>query len=76
MNEYIIMNQENGMALAAIGIKRNRGLGCVEQSIEWTVAPDDAIQLELEEAQGVIQFIDDVIDWELALQLTAEPLRI
>ena len=74
MDKYVIINEEDGMMLAHIGIKRIAGNICHEHA--WTRITADALHWELEEAEAVITFISDVIDWEMAEQLHAEPLKI
>lgn len=73
--KYVIRNEEDGMMLASISLKRVSG--CITQEKVWTTITAEALHFEvLEEAEGVINFISDVIDWELAQQLTAELLTI
>lgn len=56
------------------------GIGCnannYTEQTEWTTAEFYAYKAESEEtAQAVIDFIRDVINWELAEQLTIVPIE-
>lgn len=69
--QYVIRNEDDGMMLAAISIKRINGCMCQERA--WTLHMNEALHFEVcEEAEAVINFISDVIDWELAQQLKTE----
>lgn len=55
------------------------GIGCnannYTQQTEWTTTEFYAYKAENEdEAQAIIDFVTNVIDWELGEQLTAEPV--
>lgn len=74
-NQYVIRNEDDGMMLAAISIKRINGY--MTQDNAWTRRMNEALHFEVaEEAEAVITFISDVIDWELAQNLIVELLTI
>ena len=61
-------------------ILQGLGIGCYannnKQETEWTTTQFYAYKAENEKtAQAVIDFIRDVIDWELAEQLTIVPIE-
>lgn len=72
MEYYIIRNEETGEMLAGLLIEQEPGRIRMERA--WTQVTVKALKLSQEEAQATIQFINDVIDWELAQQLTVEQL--
>ena len=72
MDRYIIRNEETGEMLAGLLIEQEPGRIRMERA--WTQVKSKALKLNQEEAQATIQFINDVIDWELAQQLTVEQL--
>lgn len=75
MDKYVIFDENDGMMLAAISVKRIHGCMCEEK--QWTRNIPEALHFEVaEEAEAVITFISDVMDWELAQQLHVELLRI
>lgn len=75
MSKYVIINEDDGMMLAAIGIKRVNGHMTQDQA--WTRITAEALHFEVqEEAEAVINFINDAIDWELAQQLHCELLKL
>ena len=73
MQKYLIMREDKpGRMLQGLGIGCNAN-NYTEQT-EWTTTEFYAYKAENEEtAQAVIDFIRDVIDWELAEQLYIEP---
>ena len=73
MEYYIIRNEKTGEMLAGLLIEQEPGGIRMERA--WTQVTNKALKLNQEEAQATIQFINDVIDWELAQQLTVEQLR-
>ena len=75
MSKYIIKREDRpGMMLQGLGIGCNAN-NYTEQT-EWTNAEFYAYKAENEEtAQAVIDFITNVIDWELGEQLTVEALE-
>ena len=74
MNKYVIIDEENGMMLAELYMRRERNH--TEQGHNWTSRIAEALHFELEEAQATIQFINDVIDWELAQNLSYKLLEL
>lgn len=70
---YIIRDTNDGMMLQVIGV--SKVYSQTKQIIKWTAFPGDALHLNYEEAQAVVQFIRDVIDWELAEQLEVTELK-
>ena len=75
MEKYVINRVDRpGMMLQGLGIGCNAN-NYTEQT-EWTTTEFYAYKAENEEiAQAVIDFIRDVIDWELAEQLVIEPVK-
>lgn len=74
MMKYVIINEEDGMMLASIGIKRINGY--MVQDHAWTRSIPEALHFEVaEEAEAVINFINDVVNWELAQQLVVKDLN-
>lgn len=73
MQKYLIKREDKpGRMLQGLGIGCNAN-NYTEQT-EWTNTEFYAYKAENEEtAQAVIDFIRDVIDWELAEQLYIEP---
>lgn len=73
MQKYLIKREDRpGMMLQGLGIGCNAN-NYTEQT-EWITASFYAYKAENEEtAQAVIDFIRDVIDFELAEQLYIEP---
>lgn len=72
MDKYFIRNEENGMFLSSLVVQRMEK--SVSQGHTWTEISGEALFFEREEAEAVITFISDVIDWELAEQLSTVPL--
>lgn len=76
MNKYVIINEEDGMMLASIRIESSQFAYMVQEKT-WTRIIDEALKFEVaEEAEAVITFISDVMDWELAQQLYCKYLKI
>lgn len=75
MAKYLIKREDRpGMMLQGLGIGCNAN-NYTEQT-EWTTCEFYAYKTENEEtAQAVIDFIANVIDWELAEQLTIVPME-
>lgn len=75
MAKYLIKREDPpGMMLQGLGIGCNAN-NYTEQA-EWTTCEFYAYKTENEEtAQAVIDFISNVIDWELAEQLTIVPME-
>lgn len=75
MAKYLIKREDRpGYMLQGLGIGCNAN-NYTEQT-EWTTTEFYAYKAENEEtAQAVIDFVRDVIDWELAEQLTVESLE-
>lgn len=68
MDKYLIFDEESGQYLTDLEL--HQGNSYVTQRHCWSVDPSLALTFELEEAESVINFINDVIDWELAQLLT------
>ena len=65
MNKYVIRDTDSGKYLSFVGIGRTGKR--VEKIINWTPFANVAIQLDNQEkAAAVLQFINDVLDYELA----------
>lgn len=75
MEKYVINRVDRpGMMLQGLGIGCNAN-NYTEQT-EWTTTKFYAYKAENKEiAQAIINFIQDVIDWELAEQLVIEPVK-
>ena len=73
MAKYFICNEDTGMLLASLVLQRM--VKSISLGHTWTVIPGEALFFEREEAEAVITFISDAIDWELAEQLSVVPLR-
>lgn len=73
MDTYVIRDINDGMMLQHIALTRLAH--SVTYDMKWTAFPGDALHLNYEEAQAVIQFISDVIDWEQAEQLEVAELK-
>ena len=47
-----------------------------QEPIHWTLTRDKALHLEEEEAEALVTFVSDVIDWELAECLVLKPVDL
>lgn len=74
MSKCVIKREDKqGFMLQGLGIGCNANN--YTQQTEWTTTEFYAYKAENEdEAQAIIEFITNVIDWELGEQLTAEPV--
>lgn len=74
MSKYVIRNEDTGDLISGVGI----GTCNIDSRtpVEWTKSKAYALHFELEEAEATINFINDVIDWELAQQLIVEQLKL
>lgn len=72
--EYVIRDTNDGMMLQVIGV--SKVYSQTKQIIKWTSLPNEALHFNYEEAQAVIQFISDVINWEQAEQLEVAELKL
>lgn len=74
MSKHVITRTDKvGFMLQGLGIGCNANN--YTQQTEWTTTEFYAYKAENEdEAQAIIEFITNVIDWELGEQLTAEPI--
>lgn len=73
--EYVIRDINNGAMLQHIELTR------LDHNIQthrcvYTCFTREALHLNYEEAQAVIQFISDVLDWEQAEQLEVAELKL
>lgn len=74
MNRYMIIKEEDGAMLTAICIQPF--FDGRREDIIWTTHLPEALRFEAaEEAEAVITFIGDVMDWELAQQLYVKLLE-
>lgn len=73
--KYVIKREDRpGMMLQGLGIGCNANN--YTNQTEWTTTPFYAYKAENEdEAQAIIDFITNVIDWELGEQLIYEPVE-
>ena len=74
MSKCVIKREDKpGFMLQGLGIGCNANN--YTQQTEWTTTEFYAYKAENEdEAQAIIDFITNVIDWELGEQLTTEPI--
>ena len=74
MSKCVIKREDKpGFMLQGLGIGCNANN--YTQQTEWTTTEFYAYKAENEdEAQAIIDFITNVIDWELGEQLTTEPV--
>lgn len=71
---YVIKREDRpGLMLRGLGIGCNNNY--YTNQTEWTRSVSTAIQFNEEEAQATIEFITNVIDWELGKQLIYEPVE-
>ena len=63
MKRFVICHVDNPDFLIS-GV----GIGCCEapDAVRWTTDRSFALHLEEEEAEALVKFIGDVIDWELS----------
>lgn len=72
MKKFVVKNEENGRYLAAINLSKDQ----IVTPLLWLNPSSKRImEFEEEEAQAVIDFIRDVMDWELAEMLEAVPVE-
>lgn len=68
--KYVIKREDRpGQMLTGVGIGNRR----IIETTSWSGLARHAIQFEKEEAEATIEFITNVIDWELGEQLICEP---
>lgn len=70
--KYVIRDTNDGMMLQHLSLTKTPNYQ--GHSLNWTPFPAQALHFNYDEAQGVIQFISDVIDWELAEMLEVAEL--
>ena len=70
---YVIKDTNDGMMLQHLSLTGQTH--CVSHDMKWTAFPKEALHFNYEEAQAVIQFINDVLDWELAQDLEVAELK-
>ena len=72
MERYVIKREDRpGQMLKGLGIGSRNQI----RPDEWTKVTRFAIQFEKEEAEATIEFISNVIDWELGEQLYIEEVK-
>lgn len=72
MEYYVIKRaDQKGRMLRGLGIGSRNAL----RPDQWTSCISHAISFEKEEAEATIEFITNVIDWELGEQLYIEAIR-
>ena len=74
MAKYVIFDEEDGMMMQEVHMHRRNKQ--TSYGTEWTIKPEQALHFEYEKAQATIQFINDVIDWELAQNLAVKSLKL
>lgn len=74
---YVIKRADRpGLMLSGVGIGSCTG-SIIPSNNNWAIKTSYALQFEnQEEAQATIDFITNVIDWELGEQLYIEPANI
>lgn len=69
--KYVIKREDKpGEMLTGVGIGNRR----ITDATSWSILARHAIQFEKEEAEATIEFIANVIDWELEQELYIEPV--
>lgn len=72
MEKYVIKREDKpGQMLTGVGIGNRR----ITDTTSWSGLTRHAIQFEREEAEATIDFITDVINWELGEQLYIEEIN-
>lgn len=68
MLKFVIQHTEEKQYLSKVALEKKEIY--LEQNLEYVISPENALQFETaDEANAVITFIGDVIDWEEEQQL-------